>query len=130
MTTAATGIEQDDRRSAAERAEGCYAPLTNINESDDAFIFCAELPGVKPGDVDASFDDGILTIHGKAAPRQPPEQEYALREYGVADYHRTFALGAPVAAERITAVLRDGVLTVTVPKSESARRRKIEVKTV
>jgi HSP20 family protein len=127
MTTAATRTEESHQRSA-ERTVGHYVPLTDITETDDAFVFLAELPGVKPGDVAVSFDDGILTIHGTVAQRQAPSQEYALREYGVADYHRSFAVGAPVAAERIAATLRDGLLTVAVPKAESTRRRKIEVK--
>lgn len=127
MTTAATGIAKNDQRST-ERADGHYAPLTDITETGDAFIFLAELPGVKPGDVAATFDDGILTIHGSVAPRQAPGQDYALREYGVADYHRTFAVDAPVAADKIVATLRDGLLTVTVPKAESTKRRKIDVK--
>lgn len=127
MTTAATGIAKSEKPSA-ERADGHYVPLTDITETDDAFVFLAELPGVKPGDVAANFDDGILTIHGSVAPRQAQRQESALREYGVADYHRTFAVDAPVAADKIVATLRDGLLTVTVPKAESTRRRKIEVK--
>lgn len=130
MTTAATKLQKSDSPpSEHDGSEGTCVPRTDITESDNAFVFCAEVPGVKPGDVDVSFDDGILTLHGKVVRRQAPDQAYAEREYSVADFHRAFVIEAPVAADRITANLQDGLLTVTVPKTESARRRKIEVKT-
>ena len=113
---------------AAELAAAHHRPPPDLTDTHYAFEFLAALPGVTPGDVAANFDDGILTIHGSVAPRQAQRQESALREYGVADYHRTFAVDAPVAADKIVATLRDGLLTVTVPKAESTRRRKIEVK--
>ena len=130
MTTTAAEMEKvEDQLPDHVEGGGHYAPQTDITESDDAFVFCAEMPGVKPGNVEATFADGVLTLRGRVEPRQAPGQRYALQEYGVADFRRSFSIDAPVAPDKITAVLRDGLLTVTVPKAESARRRKIAVRT-
>src|ERR671912_3076042 len=65
-----------------------YTPLVDIIETPEAFIFQADLPGVKPGDVDISFENGALTIAGKVAPRQPARHNYIWREYEVGHFHR------------------------------------------
>ena len=130
MTTTANEIEKVEKQPPERiEGEGHYAPQTDITESDDAFVFCAEMPGVKPGNVEATFVGGVMTLRGNAEPRQAPDQRYALLEYGIADFRRSFTIDALVAPDKITAVLRDGLLTVTVPKAESARRRKIDVRT-
>ena len=106
-----------------------YTPLVDIIETPEAFIFQADLPGVKPGDVDISFDNGALTIAAKVQPRWPEKANYLWREYGVGHFYRSFTLAAPVDVDGIKAELKNGELTLTVPKHESARTRKIEIKT-
>jgi HSP20 family protein len=106
-----------------------YTPLVDIIETPEAFIFQADLPGVKPGDVDISFENGALTIEGKVQPRRPENANYLWREYGVGHFYRSFTLGTPVDVDGIKAELKNGELTLTVPKHESAKTRKIEIKT-
>ena len=106
-----------------------YTPLVDIVETPDAFIFQADLPGVKPGDVDIRFENGALTIEGKVQPRRPGNPNYLWREYGVGHFYRSFTLAAPVNADGIKAELKNGELTLTIPKHESAKPRKIEIKT-
>jgi HSP20 family protein len=106
-----------------------FTPLVDIIETNDAFTFYADLPGVKPGDVDISFENGALTISGKVQPRRPENANYLWREYGVGHFYRSFTLGTPVNVDGIKAELKNGELTLTVPKHESARTRKIEIKT-
>lgn len=106
-----------------------FTPLVDIIENSDAFMFHADLPGVKAGDVDVSYENGVLTITGKAHPRQPDGQAYMWREYGVGHFYRQFTLNTPIDPEGIKAELKNGVLELYVPKAESAKTRKIEIKT-
>jgi len=106
-----------------------YTPLVDVVETGDGFTFQADLPGVRAEDVDVSFENGVLTIEGRARPRGPAGRTYLRREYGIGHFYRQFTINAPVRADAIRAELRDGVLELHVPKAESARARKIEVKT-
>ncbi len=104
-----------------------YTPMVDIIETHDAFIFQADMPGVKAGDVDITFDDSVLTIEGRVQPRQPADQRYVWQEYGVGHYYRQFTLNTPIDADGIRAEYRNGTLNLHVPKAEHARTRKIEV---
>ena len=114
----------------AERTEQgtWYTPLVDIIEDNDAFLFQADLPGVSPGDIDVSYENGVLTIAAKAHPRQPQGHRYVWREYGVGHFYRQFTLNTPVDADAIRAEYRNGVLDLTVPKAASAKPRRIEIK--
>jgi HSP20 family molecular chaperone IbpA len=116
---------------AAERIDQgtWYTPLVDIIENNDAFIFQADLPGVKAGDVDVSYENGVLTIAGKALPRQPQGNRYVWNEYGVGSFYRQFTLNTPIDVDGIKAELKNGVLELLVPKAESAKTRKIQIKT-
>lgn len=115
-----------------ERIRGgrTYLPNVDIIEHDDKFLLLADLPGVKPEDLDIQYERGQLTIHGKVAQRQDPERtEYLLREYGVGDFYRSFEIGEGIDSNKIEAELRDGVLTLHLPKSQELRPRRIALKT-
>ena len=115
----------------AQRAERAtyFTPLVDVVETGDEFTFWADLPGVTAGDVDVSYENGTLTIHGKVRPRQPSGRGYVWREYDVGHYYRQFSLGNAVNPDGIRAELKNGVLELHAPKAESARTRKIEIKT-
>jgi HSP20 family protein len=104
-----------------------WSPLVDLEETDDAYLVEADLPGVKRGDVDIELVGNELVISGEIKER---ERKGILRRQtrrtGRFDYRVT--LPDSVDAEKIDASLNDGVLTVRVPKSERARRRKIEIK--
>jgi HSP20 family molecular chaperone IbpA len=106
-----------------------FTPLVDIVETAEGYVFQADLPGVKAGDVDVSFENGVLTIEGRVQPRQPAEQSYIWQEYGVGHFYRQFTLNTPVNPDGIRAELRSGVLELHVPKAESAKTRRIEIKT-
>jgi len=105
-----------------------YTPLVDIIETGDAFIFQADLPGVSSCDVDVSFENGTLTIAGKVHPRRPENGQYVWREYGVGHFYRSFSLSKPVNVDGIKAELKNGELTLTVPKADSVKPRKIQIK--
>lgn len=102
-----------------------YTPLVDIAETGDAFIFEADLPGVKSGDVDVSFENGVLTLDAKVQPRQPQNRQYTWQEYGVGHFYRQFSLNTPIDVNGIKAELSNGELKLTVPKAESAKTRRI-----
>jgi HSP20 family protein len=106
-----------------------FVPPVDIVEREDELLLLADMPGVRPDEVDIDYGNGLLTIHGKVGPRQDPAQtNYLLEEYAVGDFHRRFEIGESVDAARIAAELRDGVLTVRLPKVQEILPRKITVK--
>jgi HSP20 family protein len=107
--------------------QGGWSPLVDIEEADDAYVVEAELPGVKEKDVQIELVGNELAISGETKKR---ERKGVLRRQtrrtGRFEYRVT--LPEHPDADRIEAKLAEGVLTVRVPKSERAQRRKIEVK--
>lgn len=104
---------------------GMSAPAMDIHQTDDAIEITAELPGVKEEDVDLSIDDGVLTLRGeKKSTRGDDESGYRERTYG--SFERRITLPANIDEDSCSADFSDGVLTITLPKSEEkARGRKI-----
>ncbi len=106
---------------------GGWSPLVDIEEADDAYLVEAELPGVRREDVNIELVGNELTITGEVKQR---ERKGALRKQTrrTGRFEYRVSLPTQVDADKIDAGLKDGVLTVRVPKSERAQRRKIEVK--
>src|SRR5918999_4725825 len=132
MTMSNTAIEKrENTANLPERIDQAtyYTPLVDIIESSDGFVFQADLPGVNAGDVDVSFENGVLTIEGRLNPRQPQGHNYVWREYGSGHFYRQFTLNTPINPDAIRAELKNGVLELYVPKAESAKTRKIQIKT-
>src|SRR5437763_12721878 len=92
-----------------------FTPLVDIIETNDEFVFQADLPGVKAGDVDVSYENGTLTISAKAEPRQHGQIDYIWQEYGVGNFYRQFTLSTPINPDGIKAGLTNGVLELHVP---------------
>jgi HSP20 family molecular chaperone IbpA len=88
-------------------------------------LLYGDLPGVTVKDLDIRFENRELTIHGVVASRH--EGEYLYNEYGVGDFHRTFAVGEAIDAEKISAEMHNGVLTLRLPKLEKVKPRRIKV---
>jgi len=111
-----------------ERSEArAVTPPVDVLETEDEFLVLADMPGVKPEDVDVRFEKGELTVHGRRTTANP-EKEFAVREYEATGYHRAFVVAETVAADRITADLKGGVLTVRLPKVEAVKPKKITVR--
>lgn len=129
MSTTMTKQEQQNEVSTTERTRGglTYSPRVDIVETENELIVFADLPGVAPEDLDIRYENRELTIHGKVQPRHA-DVEFLCGEYGVGDFFRTFSIGEMIDAERIQAELRNGVLTLHLPKVEAAKPRRIEVK--
>ena len=118
--------------STCERAQGgsCYSPRFDIVETADELTLYGDLPGVKPEDLEVRFENQELVIHGKASARVEGKPRYWEREYGVGDFYRAFKISEGVDASRINAELKNGVLTLHLPKPEAIKPRRIQVNAV
>ena len=99
--------------------------LADLSETDDAYVVRVELPGVRKDQVDVQLQDRELVITGEIADEQQGRRHRSYRRTGRFEY-RTMLPG-DVKSDAVSAQLADGVLTVTVPKSEAARPRHIEI---
>jgi len=109
--------------------EPTFVPTFEVFERKDAYVFKADLPGIKQEDLDITLTEKRLTITGKreAEERREGERFYAYeRSYG--SFVRTFTLPEGVDGEHVAAELKDGVLTLVVPKKPEVQPRKIAVK--
>jgi HSP20 family protein len=107
------------------------APAIDMKETAKTFKITAELPGMNPDEVEVSLDDGMLRIAGeKKEEREEDERGYRVSERRYGAFERLIRLPALADDEKIEARFKDGVLTVTVPKSGSAepQTRRIEIK--
>jgi len=120
---------EDTRKRAAVLAERCvtFTPRADILETAEELRLLLDMPGVRPEDVEVQFERGELAVHGRWAPVERAGKLLAA-EYEVGDYYRAFLIGQEVDAEKINAELKNGVLTVHLPKSAAARARRIAVR--
>jgi HSP20 family protein len=102
------------------------APPVDIYETPEALVVLADLPGVSKEDLDVRVDNHLLTIHGTVFHGVHGDLVY--REYELVNYFRQFELTNNVDQSRISAELRHGVLTLSLPKAEEAKPKRIEVK--
>lgn len=127
-TTFATEETQNDAAPVESTPNGTtYSPRFDIWEDDDEMILYGDLPGVMPEDLEVRFENPVLTIHGKVRPRHN-DIKFLIGEYGIGDFHRTFTIGEAIDTEKISAGLKNGVVTVHLPKSEKVKPRRIDVK--
>jgi len=110
------------------KARVTFMPRTDIAETPEALVLVADLPGVQNDKIEIHVENDVLTITGHVEPEVFEGFQAALIEYEVGDYERSFVLSEAVDSARIEAVMKDGVLTVTLPKAERVKTRKIPVK--
>lgn len=108
--------------------QATFTPQFDIWEGEDQLVLYGDLPGVDPDSLDIQFENRQLTIHGKVCQRCTGAN-YLYSEYSVGDFHRSFTIGESINGEAISAELRDGVLTLRLPKADAAKPRRIQVKT-
>lgn len=108
--------------------EGTWRPAADIAETDEAYQVSVELPGLTKNDIEVTVENNVLTISGE---RKWDAQESRDRYHRVERYYgkfsRSFSLPQQVTAEKVQASFKDGILSVTVPKAENARPRRIAI---
>lgn len=105
-----------------------FRPVTDIFENDDAVVLVIDLPGVAPDTVDASVENRSLTVRGVIEAPSPEGYRRIYAEYMPGTFERVFSLPRTIDPDGIEASHRDGVLTLTLKKSEAAKPKRIEVK--
>lgn len=105
-----------------------WAPAVDIKEENDKFVLQADIPGVKPEDIDVSMENGVLTIKGEKRTEAKTEQEgYKRVERTYGSFYRRFSLPDTANAEAISAKSKLGVLELVIPKREAVKPKKINV---
>ena len=105
-----------------------FTPVVDIFETEQALTLLADMPGVKPDNLDIDLRDNTLTLTGDVQAFDTKGEEVLLAEYETGKYYRQFTLSEMIDQEKIDAKLTDGVLRLTLPKVEKATPKKIEVK--
>lgn len=105
-----------------------WRPAVDIKEEADRFVIMADLPGVDPGDIEITMENGVLSIKGERKSEIRDEKEgYKRVERVSGTFYRRFSLPDSADAERIKAKGKDGVLEVSLPKHEKVQPRRIAV---
>jgi HSP20 family protein len=113
-----------------DEMEPSFFPPLNVREDGETLKIEAEVPGVKIEDIEVSFDNGELTLKGEKKVDAPENAPLHRRERVYGSFSRTLTLPWEVKVDQVTAELKDGVLTVTLPKAEAAKPRKVAIKYV
>ena len=109
-------------------AEGAWLPAVDVSESENEFVVRAELPGMSHEDIDINVQENVLTLKGEKKQEKKDEKENFHRlERTYGSFSRSFTLPVGVKPEDIKATFKDGVLEVTMPKTEEANPQKIAI---
>ena len=112
-----------------EASFGAWAPPVDIFERQDHLVIRAEVPGIQKDDMDVRIENGVLTLHGeRREEKEVQDVSTHLMERVYGSFTRSFSLPTTVDATKVTAVYKDGVLEVTVPKIETAKPKQVEIK--
>jgi len=103
-----------------------FMPM-DLFKSGDHYVLLADLPGVDPGSIDIDVDNGTLTIRAERSSRSDDAIEWLASERFTGSFMRQISLGDGVDGESISASYDNGVLSVTIPLAEKAKRRKVDV---
>lgn len=108
-----------------------WVPAVDVHEYADRFEFYVDIPGVDPNKVELTLENGVLTLSGERSVPSPKnkgeEAQFQRTERGLGHFYRRFVLPQTVDSEKVNAIGKDGVLTVTVPKQAKAQPRRIQI---
>ena len=105
-----------------------FTPAVDIFESETEITLLADMPGVTSDSVIIDLHNNELKITGEVEPQGSEQETYILREYETGRFHRHFSLSDRIDQSKISASMKDGVLRLELPKVETAKPRRIEVK--
>ncbi len=122
-------LRQFDEDWHGPSTRGGWLPALDVHETDDQYAVTVELPGVAREDVTIEFNEGLLTVRGEKKSEREDKKEkrrFIERHYGT--FSRSFSLPSDADADHIDANFKDGVLTLTIPKTEESKPRTIAIK--
>ena len=109
--------------------EGEWLPSLDVAETKNELVVKAEVPGMDAKDIDISLSDGMLTIKGeKKQEKEEKEADYHLVERSYGAFTRSIQLPSEVQSDKISASYKNGILKITLPKSEEAKKKEIKIK--
>jgi HSP20 family protein len=115
------------RRRTEEAVE--WLPSLDIAETKNEIVVKAEVPGMDPKDIDISLSGGVLTIKGeKKQEKEEKEVDYHLTERSYGSFTRLVQLPKEVQSDKISASYKNGILKITLPKSEEAKKKEVRIK--
>ncbi|MBW2040174.1 MAG: Hsp20/alpha crystallin family protein [Deltaproteobacteria bacterium] len=107
---------------------GEWTPSLDVSETKDKVMVKAEAPGIDPKDIDISLASGILTIKGeKKQQREEKDENYHLIERNYGSFFRSVRLPVEVQEDKVKANYKDGVLKITLPKTERAKEKEVKI---
>lgn len=104
-----------------------WSPALDLYQNSDNFVAVVELPGMRKDDIEISLHDGNLIISGERKSSSSNGEKAERTERYVGSFRRSISLPAPVDPNKVDAKYRDGILTVTMPKAEEAKPKRITV---
>ena len=119
---------QAERASESTRGVAVYRPPVDIFDTGEGVKLLLEMPGVGRDDVEIDLERRVLTIRGRGRVTSPEGYRRVYAEYGEGDYERVFTLSEDIDEAAIRAEMNNGVLTLTLPRAEAAKPKRIEVK--
>jgi HSP20 family protein len=117
--------QPNDARS--ERGAASFTLPLDVTEAENDFVVLASLPGIKPEDVQTTVLGDTLTIRGESRVAEENGHNWLMRERCFGSFQRSVSMGTPINADMASAQFENGVLTLTLPKSEQARPKQIKV---
>ncbi len=114
--------------SALNRSGNQWFPALDVAEDSNSYTIKADLPGLRKEDVHLSYDNGVLTIEGeRKSEDEKRDKNYHRIERSYGKFVRSLNLGAQIAADKIQANYKDGVLSITAPKADESKRKAIDI---
>ncbi len=104
-----------------------YTPPVDIYETKDNFMIIADVPGVDDKSLEITVEKNVLTINGRVEPLECKDHDLTYKEYDEGNYRRSFVLSGDIDRDKIEGTVKDGVLRLTLPKTEQMKVRKITV---
>ena len=117
---------REEALSERKRQIPTVAPMVDILENDNEILLFADMPGVDKKDISINIDNGRLALSGIREVK--PVGAVTWEEFGDVEYRRTFSVPQTIDVSGVNAELKEGVLLLHLPKSESAKPRQIEIK--
>ncbi len=104
-----------------------FTPPVDIYETKEAFVLVADLPGVDDKSLDITVEKNVLTINGMVEALSYEGHELSFKEYDMGNYRRSFVLSGEIDRDKIAATVKNGVLHLTLPKTEKMQVKKIQI---
>jgi len=125
-------LQVQQKREVEKKTEGTiparvFVPVTDIFETPEALTVVLEMPGVGPNSIEANVENDIVTIEGRIDFTKYEGMQPVYTEYNVGHYARSFQISNKIDQGKISAEMKDGVVTLVLPKAEQAKARRIKV---